>query len=112
MIDAYNFGAIQINGKEYSQDVIIFPDYVFSPWWRAEGHNLAVSDLQKVITYHPEVLIIGQGASGRMAVPAETEEYLEKLDITLFIEPTGNAVERYNSVSASANTVAALHLTC
>ena len=39
-IDRYAFGNIVIDGKAYTKDVIIFPDRVYSPWWRKDGHFL------------------------------------------------------------------------
>ena len=53
-IDKYNFGSITINGKEYTKDVIIFPDRVSAPWWREEGHNLSLKDLKEVINFNQD----------------------------------------------------------
>ena len=60
-IEKYSFGSITINGKEYTKDVIIFPDKVLSPWWREEGHSLSLKDLKDVIESAPNLLIIGTG---------------------------------------------------
>jgi len=112
-IEKYSFGSITINGKEYTKDVIIFSDKVFSPWWREEGHNLTVSDLKKAIAAKPGSIIIGTGAYGIMKIPKETLEELKKLDIKTIIAKTPEAVKIYNEkVKNKENAIACLHLTC
>jgi hypothetical protein len=112
-IDKYNFGSIIINGKEYTKDVIIFPEYVFSPWWREEGHSLSLSDLKEVIDLRPSLLIIGTGAHGIMKVPEKTIKELGEKDIKTIITRTGNAVKLYNEkIKTDENVVACIHLTC
>jgi hypothetical protein len=48
-IDHYGFGHIDIEGRSYDADVIIFPDHVQERWRRREGHRLALDDLGSVI---------------------------------------------------------------
>jgi len=112
MISSYSFGRIIIDGKEYTSDVIIFPDRVKAGWWRIEGHTLHIEDVEDVIGEKPEVLIIGTGYAGMMRVLAETRQRLESEDIELIIEKTRRACETYNQLSKSKRVVAALHLTC
>ena len=33
-IDKYSFGNIRIDGRDYSQDVILLGEEVKGPWWR------------------------------------------------------------------------------
>lgn len=113
MIDSYGFGRIVIDGKKYTSDVIIFPNRVMSGWWRKEGHQLNINDLEKVVKEKGEVLIIGTGYSGLMKVPTETKEFMKKEGFELIIQPTREACETYNSlVKLRKKVVAALHLTC
>jgi len=112
-IDKYNFGSITINGKEYTKDVIVFPDNIFCPWWREEGHSLSLRDLKKVIELSPSLLIVGTGAHGIMKVPEETLEKLKKKNINVILAKTGEAVELYNEKhKEEKNIIACLHLTC
>ena len=112
-IDKYNFGSITINGKEYTKDVIIFPDRVSAPWWREEGHNLSLKDLKEVINFNPDLIIIGTGAQGVMRVPQKTIEGLDKLGIRTITAKTGRAVNIYNKeMQNNENLVACFHLTC
>ncbi len=112
-IESYRFGSIKIDGKVYMRDVIIFPDKVLSPWWRKMGHNLSISDLNEVIEYNPDLLIIGTGAYGVMQVPDSTLESLRERDIKVKVLKTGEAVKNYNEgIEKGVNVVACLHLTC
>ena len=110
-ISSYSFGSIKIDGTEYSSDVIIFPERVLHPWWRKEGHYLHMEDLEEVLSYKPEVLVIGTGYSGVMRVPDEIVKKLQSMGISVVVQKTTEAVRSYNGLSAEKK-VAALHLTC
>lgn len=111
-IESYQFGRIVIDGKAHHKDVIILPDRVISGWWRKEGHALHPQDLEAVLEAAPEVLVVGQGASGLMRVTPETEQALHAAGIELIALPTGRAVETYNRLRGERAVAAALHLTC
>ena len=112
MIESYSFGSITVNGKRYGSDVIIYPQRVDSSWWRKQGHNLCMEDLEEVLRYQPEVLVIGQGKPGLMKVTAEIVEQLNQRGIQVHTAPTAKAVKLYNQLSPGKKVVAALHLTC
>ncbi len=112
-IDDYRFGQIVIDGETYTDDVIIFSDRVYDDWWREEGHELAVADLEKALADPPDVLVVGTGRYGRMRVLPETEQALAERDVELIAQKTKSACETYNEVASSGREViAALHLTC
>ena len=111
-IDSYRFGEVVIDGQSYTRDVIVYPDRVQANWWRRDGHNLALADLEDVLRDPPAVLVIGQGAYGRMAVPEETCKQLRAAGIQLKIYHTDRACQVYNRLRDSRKVVAALHLTC
>ena len=113
MIDSYSFGRIVIDGRRYTNDVIVFPNRVMDNWWRKEGHRLDIEDLKEVFEEKPEVLIVGTGRWGLVRVPAETRDYVESKGMELIIQRTKEACETYNRLKQSGkNVVAALHLTC
>lgn len=112
MIESYSFGEIVVDGKKYTNDVIVFPDRVESDWWRKEGHSLHPEDIDKVIEESPDILIVGTGAYGRMKIPSETRKYIESNGIELIAKKTEAAFKAYNELSNSKKVVAALHLTC
>jgi hypothetical protein len=112
-IEEYEFGRIRINGRDYRNDVIVFPDRVSPEWWRKNGHSLIMTDLEEVLQYGPDLLIVGRGAYGVMRIPEETREALRKKNIQLVDDITGTAIQRFNEgYEKGENAVGAFHLTC
>ena len=111
-IDSYRFGHIVIDGKQYSSDVIIFPDRVQGDWRRGRSHEINLRDISVVLAEKPEALIVGSGAVGMVKVLPEMQQSLESQGIELVIEPTDEACNTYNRLSRMKKVVAALHLTC
>ncbi len=111
-IDSYHFGQIVVNGKNYSSDVVIFPDRVRDNWWKKRGHQLCLDDIAEVLTENPEVLVVGTGTSGLMKVLSEVKQTAQAQGIKLIVETTDKACNTYNRLCHSQRVVAALHLTC
>ena len=112
-VGSYSFGRIEIDGRTFTSDVIILPTGVKANWWRDAGHLLKPEDLTDVLKASPEVLVIGEGASGLMKVAGETHAWLTDAGIEAICLPTAQAVEVYNERAARGEKVAAaLHLTC
>ncbi len=114
-INGYSFGKITIDGKDYTSDVIIYPDRVDSSWWRKEGHYLQPVDLRDIITSKPDVLIIGTGHDGIMRVPEDTLGFIKSKGIEVHIGMTSRALELFNQMQSEKSDkriIAALHLTC
>ena len=111
-IDSYRFGEIIIDGQVYGKDLIIFPHGVTPDWWRAESHSLSTADLEAVVAAPPEVLVVGQGAYGRMNVPEKTRQALKAAGVEVLAQRTSDACQSYNQLLGEKEVVAALHLTC
>jgi hypothetical protein len=113
-IDAYEFGAMTVEGQVYRKDLIIFPDKVRANWWRKSGHSLDIGDLNEVIKVKPELLVVGTGASGCMQTPFSTKLELRKNEIELIEEETPKAARVFNEQVRLAErlVVGAFHLTC
>ena len=112
-IDSYKFGEIVIDGQAYERDLLILADRVADGWWRVEGHKLALADLEAVLADPPEVLVVGTGRYGRLAVLPETQQALAAQDVELVARPTKAACQTFNEMaSAGRRVMAALHLTC
>jgi len=99
VIESYRFGHVEINGRAYTSDVIIYPDHVDASWWRREGHRLGIADLKEALAAQPEVLIVGK-------------EHLARLGVELRALSTDEACKQYNDIASHKRVVAALHLTC
>lgn len=112
-ITEYGFGKIAIENITYTSDVIISPEQVIDSWWRQQGHNLAITDLDDILKANPDMLIIGTGFYGRMQVAVETRQYLEEQGIKVRQAKTGDAVTEFNALQKEyTRVVASLHLTC
>jgi hypothetical protein len=111
-IEGYRFGRIVVDGETYTKDLIILPERIVSGWWRKEGHSLHPDDLEAVFEASPQVLIVGQGAYGRMQVPDGTRQAIRERGIELIAQQTGKACETYNDLKQDQQVAAALHLTC
>jgi len=110
-IEDYRFGHVVVDGKEQRRDVIVLPDRVVSDWWRAEGHRLALADLDEVIEELPERLVVGTGAYGQLRPEPEALHELRRRGVEVETLPTDKAVGRYSELDPR-RTAAALHLTC
>jgi hypothetical protein len=111
-IEGYDFGQIVIDGRTYRQDLLIWPGHIKSDWWRAEGHLLQIPDVFEALAADPQVLVVGTGADGRMAVDPELAAYLKDKGIDLVAKPTREACLVINDMAGKRRLAAALHLTC
>ena len=104
---------MKVDGTEYRTDLLVFPDRIRPNWWRRQGHSLAVEDLDDVIGFKPEVLVIGKGASGLMEIPASTKKVLQEEGILVIAKNTGQAWGLFNEqIEKGRKVVGAFHLTC
>jgi len=113
-VESYSFGRIRINGKEYTNDVIVSQDRVInSKWWRREGHNVYPEDIKEILSEKPEIVVFGCGAAGAMKVNKAVLDVLSKMGIEVIQQLTNQAVETFNRlVSKGKRVVLAAHLTC
>ena len=109
-ITSYSFGEIIVEGKKYTSDLIIFPHKIIDNWWREKGHLLQLSDLEKVIEYNPDILVIATGKYGKMNVSNEVIDKLQEKNIKVHIYKTNIAVKEYNKIDGKK--VCAIHLSC
>ena len=115
VVEKYQFGKIIVSSYSYKTDLIIFPDYVQDNWRRREGHLLQITDLETVIDYRPDVLIIGSGMYGLMKIDKNLIQLLKNSNISnikiVIVGKTKKACLYYNNEPLQKK-VAALHLTC
>ncbi len=111
-IESYRFGHLVVDGQAHTEDLILLPDRVVADWWRKQGHALHPTDLEAVFEASPEILVVGQGAYGRMDVTSEARQALQTAGIELVAQPTKQACQTYNEMRGLRPVAAALHLTC
>jgi len=112
MIDDYDFGRIVIDGKTYTSDVIVFPERIQESWWRKQGHSLCREDIKEILAEKPDILVVGTGAYGMMAVPPETARAVDEKGIKLLAGKTASACRLFNSAAGRGKVIGAFHLTC
>ena len=111
-IDRYEFGVIIIEGQTFRNDVLIWPGRIKGDWWRQEGHLLQLDDVAEALSANPEVLVVGRGEPGKMAVDPALAVYLKDRGVELMTHPTREACRVINDLSRTRRLAAALHLTC
>ena len=113
MIDSFTFGAMVIDGRRYSSDLIIFPDgRIRDAWWRKRGHVLIKEDIQTLLDAEPEVIIAGTGIHGRMKPEAGLGAALSKLGVQFMSGPNDPAVIWFNDRIVTMKVGACFHLAC
>jgi putative phosphoribosyl transferase len=112
-IDAYSFGRIRVCGDDFDDDLIVFPDKVEPYWKRHEAHSLSVTDLETVLDYSPDLLVVGTGVSGRLQLEPGMRETLRQKGIDCIEEHTDRAWQIFNDeIEHDRKVVGAFHLTC
>jgi putative phosphoribosyl transferase len=111
-IDAYSYGRIRVSGADFDDDLIVFPDKVEPYWRRRDAHSLSINDLETVIDYSPELLVVGTGAIGRLQLDSSTREVLRQKGIDCIDEHTDRAWQIFNrEMERDTKVVGAFHLT-
>lgn len=113
-IDNYVFGRMTIGGRQFASDLIIYEDgKIEDNWRRFHGHKLLPEDIGTLLESRPDRLIIGTGASGRMAVDQSVITQCRQFGIDMAALPSGDAAKQFNAdVEKGARVAACFHLTC
>lgn len=100
-----------VDGRAYARDLIVFPFHVRSEWHRRKLHGLCLDDLDEVMKYLPEVLVIGRGCKRRLRVGKILAKTIEDEGVQLFADRTPEAVGLYNELAKSGRyVVGAFHI--
>ncbi len=112
-IETCSFGLIVIDGKQYTADLVIYPDgHIADSWWRKSGHSLSIGDIGELIENEPEVIIAGTGVNGLMKPVKGLEQMLSEKGIEFISVPNQEAMELFNELSSEKRVGACFHLTC
>ncbi len=110
-IDSYRFGHIVIDGKSYSNDVVLYPGGIYSDWFRREGHRLGFEDIRAWMKPGVHTLIVGTGYAGMIRILPDLQESCSKSGVQLIAKRTAEAIKLYNEAD-QGSSVGAFHLTC
>ncbi|NLF07834.1 MAG: ROK family protein [Pirellulaceae bacterium] len=111
------FGEIKIGRKTFDRDVCILADGKVKKRKKnlakktaGSAHVIGPKELESICRRGPEVLFIGSGMSGKLALSDDARQYLEQRAIKCEIHPTPKAAEEYNS--SKRRKAALMHVTC
>jgi putative phosphoribosyl transferase len=112
-IDAYSFGRIRVSGDDFDEDLLVFPDKIEPYWRRRESHSLSITDLETVLNYAPDLLVVGTGVGGRLRLDPRRRALLRQKEIACIEEHTDRAWRIFNDeMEHDRRVVGAFHLTC
>ena len=116
-IDAAAFGSIFIEGREIGNDVILRLDgsvrkrkKKLSKRVYGTSHTISSEEIRFIYEKEAELLIIGTGHYGRVALSDEARSYLKKRGCRVKLEATPEAIHTWNR--ESKKTIALFHVTC
>jgi len=112
------WGKITSNNNEYhdvliSNGVIEERDYNRLKEEFGTSHKIGDWEIDKLIQYNPDVIIIGTGYFGAVEVPNELKDRIQKNKFELKFLKSPAAIKEYNSLLSKGKKVNALiHSTC
>ncbi|MBN1188730.1 MAG: hypothetical protein JXA46_03170 [Dehalococcoidales bacterium] len=116
-IDSFNFGFIVVDEKQYSGDIVIFPDGTVKERAPGKGrlgsHTITRSEIEALTKSQPETILIGTGVQNMARLARDAEFYLMEPDLNLTLLPSNEVVKKFNKLVEDGEKVAALiHVTC
>lgn len=116
-INSFNFGFIVVDDKQYSHDIIIFPDGSVKDRDPARGrlgsHTISKNEIESLIKDPADVVLIGTGVQGMARLAHDAEHYMMEPDLNITVLPSSQIVKKFNQHIEDGEKVAALiHVTC
>jgi len=112
-----SFGEIAVGKKTHSNDIVIRVDGKVKKRKKdavkerhGTSHVVDAKELGRVCRGGPEVVFVGTGHQGQMALNEEAETFLSQRRIRLEVRPTPELAEVYNA--CSDRKAALIHVTC
>ena len=120
MIEEYNFGVINVDGKVYNYDVETRWTREVLKWERKEGHIVNVEDVKRAVEQNPDTIVIGTGEAGMMKVAQEAQDLILENGIKLVVDTTEQATKTFNVINDDSKeeegdqdrVIGLFHLTC
>ena len=60
-VSSYSLGNITVNATTFYDSFILFPDQIISNWSINTVSQLAIRDLDVILQYRPEIILLGSG---------------------------------------------------
>ena len=109
---------VKVGGQIYHfKDCKIWPGGARTWNWKETGteHSPGVqsADIEDLLDYDVDVIVLARGVFGRLGVCAETESLLRERGVSYHIEKTKEAVSLFNDLAKQGKRVGGLfHSTC
>ena len=106
VITAYDDNSVSINGKPFSQSLIVSTTQLNDDWNLTSIESLQTSHIEQILTLKPELIIIGTG--DKLIFPA-VEVYAAIIQQGLGVDfmDTGAACRTYNILMSEGRDVVA-----
>ena len=106
VITSYDSDSISINGKVFSQSLIIAANQLQQSWELKSIEALQENHINQILSFQPELIILGTGDS--LVFPAtETYSAIINLGIGVDFMDTGAACRTYNILMSEGRNVVA-----
>lgn len=102
----YGAGYVIINQARYEQNLVVFPDRILENWCVGNVGRFALHDFEELLTYEPEIILLGTGETLRFPDHQLIKNMLNS-GIGLEVMDTFSACRTYNILSAEGRRVAA-----
>jgi hypothetical protein len=120
LITDLSWGSMEVSiagEKQIFKDCKIWPGGARTWDWGETGTNhspgIQLADIEEILDYDIDVLVMTRGTLGRLNVCAETEEVLRKQGVPYHIEKTKKAVQLFNELTKQGKRVGGVfHSTC
>lgn len=116
-IERSEFGNITIDGETYPHDVIISLSgkirkrkKKLSKKQYGTSHIISKTEAKAVFEKGCALIIVGSGQEGQVRLSPEASAYLAKKGCTVVVQPTQEAIRRFNQ--STAKKIGLIHVTC
>lgn len=116
-IDSTQFGAITIEGDQYSHDILIRLDgqvkkrkKKLSKVIYGTSHVISLDEAKHIYEQNSQALIIGTGQYGMLTLSDEAKGYFEDKKCQLQLLPTPEAIRVWNQSKGAV--IGVFHITC
>ncbi len=105
-IQEYKLGSFIIDGKQFIGSIKIMNSKV--RYWERETQVLDLKDLDELLKYQPEYIIVGTGAGGLLKVPDNIKQNISAKGISLVIGKTQDVIKKFNELFLQKKKVAGI----
>lgn len=105
-IDAYTADSVRVSGRNYNDSLIVTPEQIIPHWQPAPISELALHDIEQVISLGLQVLLLGTGRTLLFPPPLLMAGLAAK-GIGLEVMDTAAACRTYNILAAEGRRVGA-----